>query len=153
MASFMRFVNRTSRCFTLYRNNQLENEGINGYQHLYIIKICKNPGILQEKLVKEIYVNKSSVARQLSLLENNGFIHREPCQDDRRQLLVYPTQKAYDIFPKVVKVRDQWNERLLEDFSESEKETIFNMMEKIMQKAAYILEHPAKGDMENEKDF
>ena len=54
MASFMRFVNRTSRCFTLYRNNKLEDKGINGYQHLYIIKICKNPGISQEELVREI---------------------------------------------------------------------------------------------------
>lgn len=153
MASFMRFVNRTSRCFTLYRNNQLENEGINGYQHLYIIKICKNPGISQEQLVREIYVNKSSVTRQLSLLENNGFIRREPCKEDRRQLLVYPTQKAYDIFPKVVKVRDQWNDMLLEDFSEKEKETVFKMMEKIMEKAAYILEHPAEGENKSEKDF
>ena len=29
-------INRISRCFTLYRNNQLEQEGLNGYQHLYI---------------------------------------------------------------------------------------------------------------------
>lgn len=153
MATFMCFVNRTSRCFTLYRNNKLENEGINGYQHLYIIKICKNPGISQEELVREIYVNKSSVARQLSLLENNGFIHREPCSDDRRQLLVYPTKKAYDILPKVEKVRDHWNDRLLEDFSDKEKEAVFSMMEKIMKKAEYILQYPEEGEIKIEKDF
>lgn len=146
MASFMRFVNRTSRCFTLYRNNKLEDKGINGYQHLYIIKICKNPGISQEELVREIYVNKSSVARQLMLLENNGFIRREPCAEDRRQLLVYPTQKAFEIFPEVMEIRDGWNDRLLEDFSESEREILFEMMNRIMQKAEYILKNPERGE-------
>ena len=60
-------INRISRCFTLYRNNQLEQEGLNGYQHLYILWVCRRPGISQEQLVKEIYVHKSSVARQLAL--------------------------------------------------------------------------------------
>ncbi len=146
MASLMRFVNRTARCFTLYRNNQLENEGINGYQHLYIIKICKQPGISQDALVREIYVNKSSVARQLSLLEQNGWIRREPWPEDRRQLLVYPTEKALRLYPKVLQVRESWNQRLLEDFAEDEKNLLCDMMERVMQKAAYLLEHPQEGD-------
>lgn len=146
MASLMRFVNRTARCFTLYRNNQLENEGINGYQHLYIIKICKQPGISQDALVREIYVNKSSVARQLSLLEQNGWIRREPWPEDRRQLLVYPTEKAFRLYPKVLQVRESWNQRLLEDFAEDEKNLLCDMMERVMQKAAYLLEHPQEGD-------
>ena len=146
MASLMRFVNRTARCFTLYRNNQLENEGINGYQHLYIIKICKQPGISQDALVREIYVNKSSVARQLSLLEQNGWIRREPWPEDRRQLLVYPTEKALRLYTKVLQVRESWNQRLLEDFAEDEKILLCDMMERVMQKAAYLLEHPQEGD-------
>ncbi len=145
MASFMRFVDRTSRCFTLYRNNQLEDEGVNGYQHLYIIKVCKHPGILQDELVREIYVNKSSVARQLSLLEQNGFIRREACKEDRRQLLVYPTEKAMELFPKVLDVRERWNRRLLEDFTEEEQAMLFGMMERVMEKAAYLLKHPEEG--------
>ena len=141
MASIMKFINRTSRCFTLYRNNKLEDRGINGYQHLYIIKICKNPGISQEELVKEIYVNKSSVARQLSMLEQNGFITRKPHEQDRRQLLVYPTEKAYLIFPDAVKIREDWNERLLEDFSGNEKELLLSMLERVMNKAEDIYLH------------
>ena len=139
MSSIMKFINRTSRCFTLYRNNKLEDRGINGYQHLYIIKICKNPGISQEELVKEIYVNKSSVARQLSMLEQNGFIIRTPHEQDRRQLLVYPTEKAFKIYPDAVKIRKDWNEKLLEDFSETEKEFLLSMLDRIMHKAEYIL--------------
>ena len=145
MASLMKFINRTSRCFTLYRNNKLEEEGINGYQHLYIIKICRNPGIMQDALTREMYVNKSSVTRQLSLLEQNGFIRREPCEEDRRQLRVFPTEKGFEIFPKVVEVRRSWNERLLSGFSEEEKETLSAMMERVMERAEEILQDADEG--------
>lgn len=146
MASIMKFINRTSRCFTLYRNNRLENEGINGYQHLYIIKICRNPGISQEELVREIYVNKSSVARQLLILEQNGFICRQPSKNDRRQLLVYPTDKALEIFPKVLEVREGWNKKLLEGFSDEEKSRLSSMLERIMDRAEYLLENEDIGE-------
>lgn len=148
MASLMRFINRTARCFTLYRNNQLDGEGINGYQHLYIIKICNHPGISQDELVREIYVNKSSVARQCSLLEQNGFIRRECCPEDRRQLNIYPTQKALDLYPKVLKVRQDWNARLLEKFTEQEKEQLLGLMERVMAQAVHLLETPEEGGPE-----
>lgn len=146
MTSLMHFVNRTARCFTLYRNNRLEDKGINGYQHLYIIKICKHPGILQDELVREIYVNKSSVARQLSLLEQNGFIRRIPYPDDRRQLMVYPTEKAVAVYPEVLAVREAWNGRLLEEFSEEEKALLLSMMERVSAKAVELLPQPKQSE-------
>ena len=139
MEFLMRFINRTARCFTLYRNNCLENLGINGYQHLYIIKICSEPGILQDKLVKEIYVHKSSVTRQLSLLEKNGFIRRESCPDDRRQMMVYPTEKAVDLYPLVMDVRKKWGERIMEDLTQEEQETLLRLMARVAGKAEKLL--------------
>ncbi len=148
MASLMRYINRTSRCFTLYRNNCLENRGINGYQHLYVIRICQRPGILQDELVREIYVNKSSVARQLSLLEQNGWIRREPCEEDRRQLRVYPTEKAMEIFPEVLEVRTRWNQALLEEFSPEEQQQLCAMLERVEKKAERLLQPCGKEDGE-----
>ena len=145
MASLMRFVNRTTRCFTLYRNNCLETQGVNGYQHLYIIKICKEPGIFQDKLADEVYVNKSSVTRQLSLLEQNGFIYREPCPKDRRQMRVYPTEKAFALYPLVLDVRKSWNERIVEDFTEEERETLVRLMERVAAKAESLLSEMGEG--------
>ena len=145
MKSLMRYINRTARCFTLYRNNELEEEGINGYQHLYIIKICTNPGISQDELAREIYVNKSSVARQCSLLEQNGLIRRESCPQDRRQLNIYPTQKALDLYPKVLAVRAHWNQRLLENFTDEEQQQLLGMMERVMQQAVCLLESLEEG--------
>lgn len=136
-------ISRISRCFTLYRNNQLEQEGINGYQHLYILRVCKNPGISQDQLVKQVYIHKSSVTRQLALLEQNGFITRTPCPSDRRQLLIYPTDKALRILPLVQKVITCWNQQLLADFTEEEKAFLLTMLDKIEQKAEAIVNDAA----------
>ena len=144
-------INRISRCFTLYRNNQLEQEGLNGYQHLYILWVCRRPGISQEQLVKEIYVHKSSVARQLALREQNGFITRSACPSDRRQLLVYPTEKALRVLPLVREVIGRWNACLLEGFSLDEKACLLAMLERLEEKAEGIVNGEAAGKGEVEQ--
>ena len=99
MESFMRYINRTYRSSLLCRSSSLEGEGLSGNQHSYIAQICHHPGISQEQLAKRLFVNKSSVTRQLALLEQNGFIYRKSSQTDKRVLQVFPTQKALAVFP------------------------------------------------------
>ena len=141
----MWLINRISRSYTMYRNNQLEGEGINGYQHRYILWICNEPGIPQDELVRQSCVHKSSVARQLALLEQNGFITRAPCPTDRRQLLVYPTGKAEAVLPRVRAVRDWWNSRLLEEFTPQEREQLESMLARLAEKADQVLKDPERG--------
>ncbi|MGB4438459.1 MAG: MarR family transcriptional regulator [Sedimentibacter sp.] len=136
----MKYINTISRCAILYRNDKLENEGLNGYQHTYILKICNNPGISQEQLTRMIYVNKSNVTRQLSLLEQNGFITRKPGEKDKRLMQVFPTQKAYDIYPRVKSFISEWNSYLAEDFTEEERSILLSMLKHIMDKATLKIE-------------
>lgn len=147
MDSLMKYINTISRCAMLYRNEKLEHEGLNGYQHTYIIIICNNPGISQDSLTKRIYVNKSNVARQLALLEQNGFVTRQPRKDDKRVMLVFPTQKAYDIYPKVKAFISEWNSFLCEDFSKEERDILVSMLTHISDKAtSKINKAPERGE-------
>ncbi|AOY74531.1 MarR family winged helix-turn-helix transcriptional regulator [Clostridium formicaceticum] len=148
MDPLMKYISRTSRCAALYRSDVLEAYGLNGYQHSYILNICQHPGISQDQLARIIYVNKSNVTRQLALLEDNGFITRTPCENDRRQRQVYPTEKAMQVYPKVREALYQLNAYLLEDFSEEEKELLMIMMKKVMHKAAKLVEKNLEGSSE-----
>lgn len=138
MASIMRFIDRTTRCAVLYRGEKLEKEDINGTQHTYILNICRNPGITQEKLASLIYVNKSNVTRQLALLERNGFVERRPSISDKRAMEVFPTPKAFEAYPTILAVLREWNAGLLEQFSPEEQLLLSTMLEKIMYKAAQM---------------
>lgn len=144
MDSLMRSVNRIARLANLYRAEALAPHGLYGGHHTYILNICRNPGVSQEKLAGMIYVNKSNVARQLSYLEENGFVRREQSKTDRRQMLVYPTDKAQQVLPVVRRVLREWENSILEDFAPQEREQLAAVMERVMHKAVSVAGMDAK---------
>lgn len=136
METFMRCINRIARCSNLYRSEKLAGDGLNGCQSTYVLNICRNPGISQEKLARLILINKSNVARQLAILEQNGFVTRVPSESDRRVLCIYPTEKMKAALPKVEKVLVDWREYLTEDFTPEEKDTLSRLLERVMDRAS-----------------
>ena len=146
MPSLSRNINVISRCASAYRAEKLEGSEISAALYFYIIAICKNPGISQDKLAKKLYINKSSVARALQTLENDGFIRRAQSETDRRMTLVYPTQKAEDIFPLICEVSLEWNRYLFEALDESEKEIFSELIEKIAKRATDYVDKEREGE-------
>lgn len=146
MDTLMQLINRTHRCFTRYRSGLLTEEGLNGRQQRYILKICENPGVSQDQLADWIAVDKSNVARQLFLLEQAGFITRTTDAQDRRHLLIHPTEKALAVYPKARKIVDDWNQRLLDGVSEAEQAQLHSLMERIALRAAQLADAPKQPD-------
>ena len=144
MESLMKYISRTHRLAGQYRGTGVPCDGINSCPHIYIFQVCKNPGISQDQLSKLICVNKSNVTRQLSVLEQNGFVTRQPDPRDRRVLQVFPTEKALQLFPQVRSIMREWNHLLLEDFTEEEQKSLLSMLERITEKAMAIVEKGGK---------
>lgn len=140
MESLMKYINAISRCIVFYRGSKLADSGLRGGQHPYIFQVCKNPGISQEQIAKNLMVHKSSVTRQLGVLEQMGFIRRESSQEDRRVMKIYPTEKACAVFPEVRKLSRKWNEAILEDFTKEEQEVLLSLVKRVMEKARLLTE-------------
>lgn len=128
------------RCGVLYCGEQLAPLGLSNWQHSYILHICKNPGITQEGLAKLLYVNKSTVARQLAALETEGFIRREASETDARALCIFPTEKGKAALPEVRAALARWREYLTEDFTEEERKTLSSMMQRMRARAVAYAE-------------
>lgn len=135
MYAFTKCINTIARCTIQYRSEQLEGTEINGYQCVYILHICQHPGVSQDALGKAIFINKSNVTRQLSLLEASGFITRKTSEDDHRVIEVFPTEKAQNLLPRVRKVIQQWNAFLTAEFSEEEKVVFETLLQRMTDKA------------------
>jgi MarR family transcriptional regulator for hemolysin len=135
MVSIMRCINVISRCAAQYRTNKLEGTGLNGHQYTYILNVCRHPGISQDGLARKIYINKSNVARQLTKLEENGYIERRPSAIDKRIIEVYPTDKAVEILPRVREVLRDWNNYITEGFTPEECELLTRLLETVMHRA------------------
>ena len=142
MPPLMRQINITARCATLYRERELTGTGLAGCQTPYLLALYRRPGITQEELARELNVNKSSVARHLASMEKEGYIRREPSPDDRRSLLVYPTEKAHALHDRLSDVLRTWSGYLTADFTDEERETLSRLMARVAARAeAYV-----KGD-------
>lgn len=139
MPRIMKSLNSISRCQATYRSEKLKADGICACHHAFILIISKNPGRSQEELTREICLNKSTVARALNHLENCGYITRTPNPDDKRQFLVYPTDKMLEILPEVRAIAREWNDCIAEGISEEELEIFHSVLNRMEEKAKSIV--------------
>lgn len=140
MVKFMGRLGEVWRCAGLYRMKEYEQFGIGPWQDSYLICVCEYPGITQEAIAKRIYVHKSNVARQIGALEEHGFVTRAPDPADRRNLCVFPTEKAFAAREHIRSVRAAWNARVLEGLSEEEQKTLAALLERLAENAKRVVE-------------
>ena len=136
MPSLMRYINIVSRCAAIWRTDKLEGTELGDQHYSYILVVCRRPGISQDAIARRLFLNKSNVTRSLAYLEEHGFVTRERDREDRRQTLVYPTEKAFEVLPRVREIIKGWNSYITEDFTEEELEMYFAMTRRIAERAA-----------------
>lgn len=124
MNTLLKWLSVADRFSKLYLDKMLAAHGINSSQHMFLIKICENPGILQDSLIDTIYLHPSNIVRTVASLENKGLLIRKPCEEDRRTCRLYPTCQAMDMIEDVKAACIEAEAVLLQGFSDEEK-TLF----------------------------
>lgn len=139
MVAFTHNLNIVGRCTQMQRSQRFKTLGICGGQVPYLLRLCRHPGMTQEELARALYVNKSTAARSINHLEKAGYVERRSSPEDKRCLMLVPTDAALEALPEIRAAIREWNDYLLEDFDEAERALLMSMMEKVSQRAqAYI---------------
>lgn len=141
MSQIIRDITEISRCGAQYRTEALAPLGLKACHASYLTEICAHPGISQDQLAARICINKSNVARQAAILEEDGFITRTPSASDKRIMELHPTQKTLDLLPRISPILRQWEACLTEDLTEEEKETVERILERMKDKASHWMEN------------
>lgn len=136
MPDLMHHVTDIARCAALYRQEQLASLGLKSCHASYLDTICSYPGITQDQLARRIFINKSNVARQLVILEEDGFVERRPSPGDKRAIQVFPTEKAKEVLPEIVRIFRVWESFVAQDLSEEERKVLVAMLEKMKARSA-----------------
>ena len=140
MPALMHNITDISRCAAQYRSEQLAPLGLKACHASYLSAICRCPGITQDQLARRIFINKSNVARQLAILEEDGFVERRPSPEDKRATQVFPTQKALNILPQLIQIFRDWEALVAQDLTEEERELAVKMLAKIKTRATEWME-------------
>lgn len=116
------------------RNQYMEPFGLKSVHARYLIEVCENPGISQDGLTQRLGFDKSNVARQAALLEENGFLRRSP-GEDKRILQLYPTDKTLVLLPNLRQAMEGWEQELTRDLTGDEKALLEKLLSKVRAKA------------------
>lgn len=135
MPAIMRMMNTISRAQAIYRAEALANGELGGCHHSFVLVICHNPGLSQEQLARRICLNKSTVARTLTYLEEKGYVSRKTSETDKRVTMVYPTEKMQAVLPRVQEIAVAWQNALTEGMNEEELAGFLTLLSRMEERA------------------
>ena len=139
MPKFMKMLNNISRSQSIYRNNKVNAADLQPSQYAFILSVCREEGRSQEEIARDLCLNKSTAARSLNSLEENGYVTRKSIPNDKRQFSVYPTEKARAILPEIKKATLEWMDLLSEGISKEELEIFNSVLTRMQNKAREIV--------------
>lgn len=140
----IKWLSVTDRYTKMYLDKRLEPLDLNSSQHMFVIKICEEPGISQEKMFSSFYVHPSNITRAIAALEKQGFLIREPNPADKRTCCLIPTDKAKEAYPRIKEIAQSWYDIVLDSFTEEEKKLLDRLVRRTGQALLEIIREEAR---------
>jgi DNA-binding MarR family transcriptional regulator len=149
MKEILREIGMIARALDSISNIEFKEYDLTKGQYLYLVRICENPGIIQEKLAEMIKVDRTTAARAIKKLEINGFIEKKEDKHNKKIKKLFPTGRGKNVYPFIKREHDYSNIVALEGLSEREIETIFNLLQRVRKNIEKDWEFVKKGNKRN----
>lgn len=149
MKEILREIGMIARALDSISNIEFKEYDLTKGQYLYLVRICENPGIIQEKLAEMIKVDRTTAARAIKKLEMNGFIVKKEDPHNKKIKKLFPTEQGKNVYPFIKRENDYSNIVALEGFSESEVDIIFNLLQRVRKNVEKDWEFVKKGNKRN----
>lgn len=131
MKEVLREIGMIARALDSISNIEFKEYDLTKGQYLYLVRICENPGIIQEKLAEMIKVDRTTASRAIQKLVINGFIEKKEDQHNKKINKLFPTEKGNSVYPFIKREHDYSDQVALAGFSESEVNTIFTLLQRV----------------------
>ena len=149
MKEILREIGMIARALDSISNIEFKEFDLTKGQYLYLVRICENPGIIQEKLAEMIKVDRTTASRAIKKLEMNGFVEKKGDLYNKKIKKLFPTEKGKHVYPFIKRENDYSNSVALNGLSEREAETIFTLLHRVRKNVEKDWEFVKKGDKRN----
>lgn len=119
-------------------NARLMQIGLSNAQSGLLELLYYNGKMTQADLCEELKLDKSTVAKALDRMEQNGLVTKTVNPDDSRSFLVSPTQKAIETIPMAQAVLSSWTEDVTSGMTKKEQERFLKLIKQVAKRAAMI---------------
>ncbi len=131
MTEILREIGMIARALDSISNIEFKELELTKGQYLYLVRICENPGIIQEQLLELIKVDRSTATRSIQKLELNGFIEKKPDTENKKIKRLFPSEKGKEAYPFIKRENEHSNHVALEGFTETEAELAARLLRRI----------------------
>lgn len=136
--NLIKYISIADRYSKSRLDQKLAPLNINSSHHMYILRICENPGLTQEQLMSMFHIHPSNVTRALKHLHTAGFIYRETNETDKRTSRLYPTQKAKDACIEIHRIKQEIQSCLLKDIDVKEQARFYEQLKSVAMRAVSL---------------
>ncbi|MBW0263220.1 MarR family winged helix-turn-helix transcriptional regulator [Lentilactobacillus parabuchneri] len=131
MAEILRPIGIIARSLDSIANVEFKQFDLTKGQHLYLVRICENPGIFQDQLAELIKVDRTTAARAIKKLEEKGFVTKRADTANKKIRRIYPTEKARRTYPNILRENVYSNQVALKSLSTDEADELERLLEKV----------------------
>ena len=149
MAEILREIGMIARALDSIANIEFKEYDLTRGQYLYLIRICENPGIIQEKLAEMIKVDRTTASRAIKTLEATGVIEKRADAANRKIKRIFPTEKGKAISPNISRENEHSERVALQGLSEEEATVLSGLLQTVRKNVEGDWEYVKKGNKRN----
>ena len=113
-------IGRVMRRVYNYYDRRLSPFDLTVSQYFVFNALWMGDGITFVELGERVSLDTSTLTGIVDRMERNGFVERRPNPEDRRSVLVFLTDKARELGPRILKFADELDDSLRRPFSQKE---------------------------------
>lgn len=134
-ASLIRLINNLYRCTQVYTDDALAKFRLTSGTYPFLLKLYTNEGVCQNRLCRELNVDKAMSARAIGKLVELGYVTKEASGEDSRAYKLYLTEKAKAIVPEIKNEIQKWIDIIAEDTDNQESDAAVDFLSKALENA------------------
>lgn len=135
----LNYILRVGRCFRTYRRQQLSDTDLAPMRQLLISFVCRHPDRIQDSCADSLCLDKTTVAHHLVKLEKQGYVDRRVSPEDGRQRQVFPTQAAWELYPRIHEAYETFTAALLVGLTEEDQQELARLSEILYRNAVSLI--------------
>ncbi len=131
MKEILREIGKIYRCLDSISNIEFKQFDLAKGQYAYLVRICENPGIIQERIAEMLKVDRTTASRAIQKLQQSGFISKESSPENKKVLLLFPTKKGQEVYEILLEEENYSNKIALRNISVKDQKTLLRLLENI----------------------
>ena len=122
-----------------YSRARINNPELSTVQYKVCVTIYNNPGLSQDAVARDLGMDKSSIAKLISKLMEDDVVRRDVNPKDRREYMLYLTDKGLALTEEILHYLFEWEDNLCRNIG-IEHSVMHEQLEALIKEAEALAE-------------